>query len=183
MASPPIAEESHMLEQLRALVRAVPDFPVRGIVFRDITPLLGDAAGLALAVELMVNPWRNDPPDLIVGTESRGFIFGTALARALNRGFVPIRKPGKLPCDSVKVDYELEYGTDTLEIHRDAIGHGQRVLIVDDLIATGGTLEASRDLVLAAGGEIAGCSVLIELTELCGSQRLKPDTVHSVLQY
>lgn len=172
-----------MLDQLRALVRAVPDFPQPGIMFRDITPLLGDASGLALAVELMANPWRNNPPDLIVGAESRGFIFGTALARALNRGFVPIRKAGRLPCDSVQAEYELEYGTDTLEVHRDAIAPGQRVLIVDDLIATGGTLEASRTLVETTGGVVAGFSVLIELTELCGRERLKPHTVHSVLQY
>ncbi|MCH2137448.1 MAG: adenine phosphoribosyltransferase [Phycisphaerales bacterium] len=172
-----------MLDQLRALVRDVPDFPQPGITFRDITPLLGDAAGLALAVELMANPWRTAPPDMIVGTESRGFIFGTALARALNRGFVPIRKPGKLPCASIQATYDLEYGSDILEMHTDAVAQGQSVLIVDDLIATGGTLQASRDLVQSAGGTVAGYSVLIELEALGGRQSLEPTPVHSVLQY
>ena len=172
-----------MLDELRALVRDVPNFPSEGIMFRDITPLLADAAGLALAVELMANPWRNDPPDIIVGAESRGFIFGTALARALNRGFVPIRKPGKLPYVCHAAQYELEYGTDTLEIHADAIADGQRVLIVDDLIATGGTLLASRELVEAAGGAVCGYSILIELLDLAGRNRLAPIPVHAVLQY
>lgn len=172
-----------MQEQLRSLVRDVQDFPSPGILFRDITPLLGDAAGLALAVELMANPWRNDPPELIVGAESRGFIFGTAIARALNRGFVPIRKPGKLPAAVHSAAYELEYGSDELEIHADAICDGQRVLIVDDLIATGGTLEASRELVESAGADIAGFSVLIELETLDGRARLHPHRVHSVLRY
>ena len=172
-----------MLDRLRALVRDVPDFPSPGVMFRDITPLLGDAAGLALAVEFMANPWRNDPPDLIVGAESRGFIFGTAIARALNRGFVPIRKPGKLPWDTHSAAYSLEYGTDELQVHVDAIDQGASVLIVDDLIATGGTLEASRRLVEAAGGRIVGFSVLIELAGLAGVDRLKPHVVHSVLTY
>ncbi|MCH2135827.1 MAG: adenine phosphoribosyltransferase [Phycisphaerales bacterium] len=172
-----------MLDQLRALVRDIADFPSEGILFRDITPLLGDAAGLAMAVELMANPWRNDPPDIIVGAESRGFIFGTAIARALNRGFVPIRKPGKLPGVVHRATYELEYGTDELQLHADSIKPGQRVLIVDDLIATGGTLEASRDLVTATGAQIAGFSVLIELVDLDGRARLDPLHVHSVLTY
>jgi adenine phosphoribosyltransferase len=172
-----------MLDRLRALVRDVPDFPKPGVMFRDITPLLADAAGLAMAVELMANPWRNDPPELIVGAESRGFIFGTAIARALNRGFVPIRKPGKLPWETHSATYSLEYGTDELEIHSDAIDQGASVLIVDDLIATGGTLEASRTLVEAAGGRIAGFAVLIELAGLDGARRLAPHTVHSVLTY
>ena len=172
-----------MQEQLRSLVRDVPNFPTAGILFRDITPLLADAAGLALAVELMANPWRNNPPDVIVGAESRGFIFGTAMARALNLGFVPIRKAGKLPTQVHRASYELEYGTDHLEVHVDAIKPGQRVLIVDDLIATGGTLEASRDLVRATGAEIVGFAVLIELESLDGRTRLLPLKVHSVLRY
>lgn len=180
--SPPSGEAA-IQEQLRSLVRGVQDFPTEGILFRDITPLLADAAGLALAVELMVNPWRNNPPDLIVGAESRGFIFGTAMARALNLGFVPIRKAGKLPGKLHRASYELEYGTDHLEVQVDAIKPGQRVLIVDDLIATGGTLEASRDLVNATGAEIVGFSVLIELEALDGQTRLRPHTVHSVLRY
>jgi adenine phosphoribosyltransferase len=174
---------SNLTEQLQSLVRDVPNFPSEGILFRDITPLLADAQGLAMAVELMASPWRNNPPELIVGAESRGFIFGTAMARALNLGFVPIRKAGKLPTKVHQASYALEYGTDKLEVQVDAIKPGQRVLIVDDLIATGGTLEASRALVLATGAQVAGFSVLIELEALDGRSRLLPHAVHSVLRY
>ncbi len=168
---------------LHALVRDVPDFPKPGIVFKDITPLLGDAAGLALAVELMVQPFRGTAIDLVVGAESRGFIFGTAVAKSLSAGFVPIRKPGKLPRPVERHQYELEYGTDALEIHRDAIRPGQRVLIVDDLLATGGTLGACCSLVRKLRGEIIGVAVFIELMILNG-RRLLPDyRVTSVLQY
>lgn len=172
-----------MPDRLKALVRDIADYPQPGIIFRDITPLLRDRAGLALAAELMVNPFRNDHIDVVVGAESRGFIFGTLLARALNAGFVPIRKPGKLPYDTQSRDYDLEYGSDTLEIHTDAIEPGQRVLLVDDLIATGGTMVASKQLVDALGGELIGMSVLIELGALGGRDRLAPHHVHSVLQY
>ncbi len=172
-----------MPERLRALVRDIPDYPHPGIVFRDITPLLRDRAGLALAAELMVNPFRNCQIDVVVGAESRGFIFGTLLARALNAGFVPIRKPGKLPGETCARDYDLEYGSDTLEIHTDAIEPGQRVLLVDDLIATGGTMLASRQLIEALGGELAGITVLIELAALNGAAKQAPHHVHSVLQY
>ncbi|MDP6986548.1 MAG: adenine phosphoribosyltransferase [Phycisphaerales bacterium] len=172
-----------MPERLRGLVRDIPNYPQPGIVFRDITPLLRDRAGLALAAELMVNPFRNCNIDVVVGAESRGFIFGTLLARALNAGFVPIRKPGKLPAQTHAQDYDLEYGSDTLEIHADAIAPGQRVLLVDDLIATGGTMIASRQLVDALGGELAGITVLIELTSLGGVLKQAPHYVHSVLQY
>jgi len=172
-----------MPERLRALVRDIPDYPHPGIVFRDITPLLRDRAGLALAAELMVNPFRNCQIDVVVGAESRGFIFGTLLARALNAGFVPIRTPGKLPGETCARDYDLEYGSDTLEIHTDAIEPGQRVLLVDDLIATGGTMLASRQLIEALGGELAGITVLIELAALNGGAKQAPHHVHSVLQY
>ncbi len=172
-----------MPERLRALVRDIPDYPHPGIVFRDITPLLRDRAGLALAAELMVNPFRNCQIDVVVGAESRGFIFGTLLARALNAGFVPIRKPGKLPGETCARDYDLEYGSDTLEIHTDAIEPGQRVLLVDDLIATGGTMLASRQLIEALGGELAGITVLIELAALNGGAKQAPHRVHGVLQY
>jgi adenine phosphoribosyltransferase len=131
----------------------------------------------------MVNPFRNSKIDVVVGAESRGFIFGTLLARALNAGFVPIRKPGKLPAPTHARDYDLEYGSDTLEIHADAIAPGQRVLLVDDLIATGGTMIASRQLVNALGGELAGITVLIELASLGGALKQAPHYVHSVLQY
>ncbi len=172
-----------MPDRLRALVRDIPDYPQPGIVFRDITPLLRDRAGLALAAELMVNPFRHSGIEVVVGAESRGFIFGTLLARALNAGFVPIRKPGKLPAETHARDYELEYGSDTLEIHADAVSPGQRVLLVDDLIATGGTMKASCELVDALGGELVGMSVLIELTALGGTAMLAPHHVHSVLSY
>jgi adenine phosphoribosyltransferase len=172
-----------MPDRLRALIRDIPDYPKPGIVFRDITPMLRDCAGLALAAELMVNPFRHCGIDIVVGAESRGFIFGTLLARALNAGFVPIRKAGKLPSSTIARDYELEYGQDTLEIHTDAINAGQRVLLVDDLIATGGTMEASCQLVDALGGKLVGVSVLIELVALGGASRIAPQQVHSVLTY
>ncbi len=172
-----------MPERLRTLIRDIPDYPHKGIIFRDITPLLADRAALALAAELMVNPFRSCGIEVVVGAESRGFIFGTLLARSLNAGFIPIRKPGKLPSKTMAKEYELEYGSDTLEIHTDAIHPGQRVLLVDDLIATGGTMDASCRLIEALGGKLAGISVLIELMGLNGAARLAPNSVHSVLAY
>ena len=176
------------IAQLKALIRDVPDFPKPGIVFKDFTPLIRDPAGLALAVELMVNPFRNRLPmggvDLVIGAESRGFIFGIALAQALSAGFVPVRKPGKLPWKHTSISYELEYGHDTLEIHADAIEPGQRVLLVDDLLATGGTMEACCQLVTRLKAQIVGITVLIELGFLPGRAKLaKYGSVHSVLQY
>ncbi|MCP4758687.1 MAG: adenine phosphoribosyltransferase [Planctomycetes bacterium] len=172
-----------MPERLRSLVRDISDYPQPGVLFRDITPLLRDRAGLALAAELMVNPFRNADIEVVVGAESRGFIFGTLLARALNAGFVPIRKPGKLPGNTESRNYDLEYGSDTLEIHADAVTPGQRVLLVDDLIATGGTMEASCQLIDALGGELVGITVLIELLSLGGASKITPREVHSVLKY
>ncbi|HRP63127.1 MAG TPA: adenine phosphoribosyltransferase [Phycisphaerales bacterium] len=172
-----------MPQRLEPLIREIPDFPKPGIIFKDITPLLADSAGLALAVELMANPFRKAHVDLVVGAESRGFIFGTAIAQALSCGFVPVRKPGKLPAQKKSRTYDLEYGTDTLEIHADAIGPGQRVLMVDDLLATGGTMRACCDLVSDLGAEIAGISVLIELAFLNGRDRLVPHNVRAVLRY
>jgi adenine phosphoribosyltransferase len=172
-----------MHESLTALIRDIPDFPKPGIRYKDITPLLSDPSGLSLAVELMANPWRDHRPDLVVGAESRGFIFGTALAQSLSCGFVPVRKPGKLPYETVSVDYELEYGTDTLEMHKDAIKPGQKVLLVDDLIATGGTAKAACDLIQRLGGEVLGLVVLIELEDLNGRDLLGPIEVHSLLRY
>jgi len=172
------------VEQLRALIRDVPDFPKAGIVFKDFTPLLADARGLALAVELMANPFRGIGVDLVVGAESRGFIFGMAIAQALSAGFVPIRKPGKLPRSVHGADYALEYGTDRLEIHSDAMAPGQRVLIVDDLLATGGTLRACCELAARTGAKAVGITVLIELEFLGGRTRLREfGDVHSVLRY
>lgn len=168
---------------LKAHIRDIPDFPKKGVLFRDITPMLADPAALALSIELMANRYRGKKVDLVVGAESRGFIFGTAVACALSAGFIPIRKAGKLPHHRIKCDYELEYGTDSLEMHSDAILHGQRVVIVDDLLATGGTLKAACDLVTQLGGHIVGISVLIELDALRGRDKLKPHPVNSVVQY
>jgi adenine phosphoribosyltransferase len=168
--------------QLKKLIRDIPDFPKPGILFRDITPLLANPSGLALSVELLANPFRGKNIDLVVGAESRGFIFGTAVACCLSAGFVLVRKPGKLPHKRVSMTYELEYGTDTLEMHADAIVAGQRVLIVDDLLATGGTMQACSDLVNKLGGKIVGIAVLIELSGLNGRAKL-PYDVHSVVRY
>ncbi len=171
------------IADLRGLIRDVPNFPKPGVMFKDITPLLADAAGLALAVELMAQPFRGKPLDVVVGAESRGFIFGTAVAKSLSSGFVPIRKPGKLPCATKRHDYALEYGTDALEIHQDAIAPGDRVLIVDDLLATGGTLRACCELVKALGGDIVGLVVFIELKGLGGRAQLSSYQTHSVIEY
>lgn len=172
------------LDYLYKLVKDVPDWPKPGILFRDITPLLSDPRGLAMAVELMASPFRGMGVELVVGAESRGFIFGTAVAQALSAGFVPIRKPNKLPRPTRTMTYELEYGTDTLQVHADAVRRGQRVLMVDDLLATGGTMKACCDLIDQLGGNIVGVTVLIELTELHGRQRLTPhDSVHAVIKY
>jgi adenine phosphoribosyltransferase len=160
------------LVTIRGFIRDVPDFPKPGIVFKDFTPLLRDPAALALHV------------DLVVGAESRGFIFGTAMAQSLSAGFVPIRKPGKLPHATAAQAYELEYGTDRVEIHVDAIAPGQRVLLVDDLLATGGTMDACCKLVRGLKATIVGISVLIELDGLRGRDRLKAyGDVHAVLNY
>ena len=170
--------------QLESYIRDIPDWPKPGVMFKDITPLLASPAALALAVERMANPFRGHHIEAVVGAESRGFIFGTAIAQALSAGFVPIRKPKKLPSQTCRMEYQLEYGTDCLEIHRDAIARGQKVLMVDDLLATGGTLKACCDLVDQLGGNIVGVTVLIELGFLQGRGKLKPyDNVHAVLQY
>lgn len=172
------------MEELRALIRDVADFPRAGIVFKDFTPLLANPRGLALAVELMANPFRGVGVEVVVGAESRGFIFGVAIAQVLSAGFVPVRKPGKLPRAVHGVEYELEYGRDRLEMHADAVRAGQRVLVVDDLLATGGTLGACAELVERSGGRIVGMSVLIELAGLRGRERVERfGRVESVLKY
>ena len=171
------------VQRLKRLIREINDFPKPGILFRDITPLLADPSGIALAVELLANPFRGKNIDLVVGAESRGFIFGTAVACCLSAGFVLVRKPGKLPHKKVAMSYDLEYGKDTLEMHADAIVKGQRVLIVDDLLATGGTMKACVDLVHHLGGEVAGLAVLIELAGLGGREKVAPIDVHAVLRY
>lgn len=171
------------VSELRTLIRDVPDFPKPGVLFKDITPLLADPAGLALAVEVMAQPFRGGKLDLVVGAESRGFIFGTAVATALSLGFVPIRKPGKLPAEVRRHEYTLEYGDDALEIHADALAPGQRVLLVDDLLATGGTLQACCELIRGLGADICSIVVLIELAELKGRDRLSGERIESVLKY
>jgi len=171
-------------DKLSSLIADVPDFPKPGVMFKDFTPLLADPGALALAVELMANPYRGKGIDMVIGAESRGFIFGIAIAQALSAGFVPVRKPGKLPRMVHGVDYDLEYGSDRLELHADALMRGHRVLLVDDLLATGGTMKASCELVQRSGAEIAGITVLIELCFLKGREKLNgTGEVHSVLKY
>jgi len=171
------------MDHLKRLIREIADFPKPGIMFRDISPLLADPAGLALAIELLANPYRGKYIDLVVGAESRGFIFGTAVASHLSAGFSLVRKPGKLPHTKVSVTYDLEYGTDTLEMHDDAVIEGQRVLVIDDLLATGGTMKACCDLVKQLGGDVVGAAVLIELEGLGGREKVGDIDVHSVLKY
>ncbi|HYF14657.1 MAG TPA: adenine phosphoribosyltransferase [Phycisphaerales bacterium] len=172
------------MEALLPLIVDVPNFPKPGVTFKDFTPLLRDPRGLALAVELMANPFRGSSVDVVVGAESRGFIFGIAVAQALSAGFVPVRKAGKLPRKVRAVQYALEYGTDRLEMHEDALQPGQRVLLVDDLLATGGTLEACATMVSQlADVKFVGISVLIELTALAGARKVSRFApVHSVIK-
>jgi len=171
------------ITKLRELIRGVPDFPKPGVVFWDITPLLANPAGLSLAVEYLTQPFRHEHVDLVAGAESRGFIFGTAVARNLSAGFIPIRKPGRLPADTHSEPYALEYGKDAVEIHKDAMQPGDRVLMVDDLLATGGTMAACCQLVRSLGGQIVGIAVLIELAYLNGRTQLRDYPVHSILTY
>lgn len=168
---------------LAKFVRDIPDYPKPGILFRDITPMLADPAALAAAARAMAGPFRDMNVDIVAAAEARGFIFATPLALELNAGFVPIRKPGKLPFDLHSFAYELEYGTDELQIHIDSVKPGQRVLLVDDLLATGGTMEACCRLIEKCDAEIVGCSFLIHLAKLGGEERLNPYKCHSVLTY
>jgi adenine phosphoribosyltransferase len=170
-------------EDLRARIREVPDFPKPGILFYDITTLLKDGPAFREAVALMLEPYRGTEIDLVVGMESRGFIFSAPMAFELGVGLVPVRKLGKLPHETLSVEYALEYGSNTLEIHKDAIQPGQRVLIVDDLLATGGTVRGTVDLVQRLGGEIVGLSFLVELVFLKGRERLDGLAVASVIEY
>lgn len=172
-----------MNDALKAKIRHVPDFPKPGILFYDITTLLRDPAGFHAAVDAMATPFRDTAIDIVVGVESRGFILGAAVADRLGAGFAPVRKVGKLPSKTIRATYSLEYGTDSLEIHSDAVERGQRVLIVDDLLATGGTARATADLVRQLGGEVHAMAFLIELADLNGRSRLTGENLYTVLTY
>jgi adenine phosphoribosyltransferase len=171
------------MDTLKTRIRHVPDFPKPGILFYDVTTLLKDPLGFRLAIDSMSQPYTGLGISLVVGIESRGFILGSAVADRLGAGFVPVRKVGKLPAATFRASYSLEYGTDSLEMHRDAIEPGQRVLIVDDLLATGGTARATVDLVRQTGGRVEGVSFLIELVALNGRAKLEGEAVRAVLQY
>ena|SRR5687767_2524349 len=171
------------MEDLKAKIRHVPDFPKAGILFYDVTTLLRDPLGFRATIDSMAAPFTGRGIDLVVGIESRGFILGAAVADRLEAGFVPVRKLGKLPAATIRATYDLEYGSDTLEMHRDAIQPGQRILIIDDLLATGGTASATMDLVKQTGGHVEGISFLIELVSLGGRGRLAGEQVSAVLQY
>ncbi len=169
--------------ELKKLIRDVPNFPIEGIVFKDITTLLKDPNGYSETLDKLYNLAKRKEITKVIGIESRGFIFGGALAEKLNAGFVPIRKPGKLPAETVSESYQLEYGTDKIEIHKDALGPGDKVLIHDDLLATGGTMEAACKLVEKLGAEIVQISFLIDLTFLNGKEKLEGYDVHSLIEY
>jgi len=168
---------------LSHFIREIPDWPKPGILFYDITPLLGDPHALRAAVEAMCAPYTDAGISYVAAVEARGFIFGTAVAACLNAGFVPIRKQGKLPFETQSVTYDLEYGTDTIEVHRDAVPAGAKVLMVDDLLATGGTMKAACELVEKVGGQVHEITCLIELTDLGGRAKLAPYEIHTVISY
>ena len=170
------------MSDFERLIRDIPDFPKPGIVFKDITPLLADAAAFRAMIDALVEPYRGRV-DAVLGIESRGFIIGAAAALALGTGIAIVRKPGKLPFHTHRASYELEYGSDTLEIHHDAVGHGHRVLLIDDLLATGGTASAAIELVERCGGKVTACAFVIELAFLDGRKRLAPHEVHSLVRY
>ena len=171
------------MDHLKKLIREVPDFPKEGINFYDITTLLKDAEGLKQTVDALADQFKGEQIDTVIGVESRGFIFAAPLAYNLGAGFVPVRKPKKLPAEKVSVSYDLEYGTDTLEMHKDAVGMGHKVLIVDDLLATGGTAKAVVDLVEQLGGEIVGLLFLVELDFLNGREKFNGYDVRSLIRY
>ena len=171
------------MEHLRQVIRDIPDFPKKGVVFKDITTLLRDPRAFSHAIDLLSSALDNRNYDALVGIESRGFIFASSLAYKLGKGLIPVRKPGKLPADTVQVTYQLEYGTDSLEMHSDAIEAGQRVVIVDDVLATGGTARAVAELVEKVGGTVEGLNFLLELDFLKGREKLTDYQVDSVLRY
>jgi adenine phosphoribosyltransferase len=171
------------MDHLKTRIRSVPDFPKAGILFYDITTLLQDADGFRMAIDAVTAPFKDQKIDIVVGIESRGFIFGAAVADRIGAGFAPVRKPGKLPSSTIRATYDLEYGSDSLEMHADAVRDGQHTLIIDDLLATGGTARATTDLVKKLGGNVVGIGFLIELVALNGRAKLSGENVHSVLKY
>ena len=175
--------QSDAMDAVRARIRDVPDFPQKGIVFKDITPVLSDRRLFRAVIDAFVARWRHERIDKVVGIESRGFIFGAPLAYALDAGFTIVRKPGKLPWDVIRESYSLEYGENVLELHVDAVGPGDRVLVVDDVLATGGTADAVGRLVARQGGTLVSFSFLVELGFLHGARLLGPERVHSLLTY
>ncbi|HUT15849.1 MAG TPA: adenine phosphoribosyltransferase [Anaerolineae bacterium] len=168
---------------LARMIRSIPDFPVEGILFRDISTLTKDPDAYQEAIDALIDHYADNDIDLVVGIESRGFVFGAPMAYEMGAGFVMVRKPGKLPAEAISASYTLEYGTNTLEMHKDSIQPGQRVLLVDDLIATGGSAKAAAELIEQLGGEIVGIAFLIELTDLNGVEKLKDYEVFSLIQY
>ena len=171
------------MDNLKKMVRDIPDFPKEGIIFKDITPILQNPKGLREAVETISNHYKSKKVDIVVGAEARGFILAPTVAFNLGAGFVPVRKPGKLPYEKISMSYALEYGTDTLEMHKDAIKKGQQVLMVDDLLATGGTMATCCRMVETLGGNIVGCAFLIELAFLNGKKALSKYDVYSLIKY
>lgn len=171
------------MDKLKKKIRTIPNFPKEGIMFRDITTLLGDPEGMRMVMEYFLVRYKGRKIDKVVGIESRGFIFGGALAYLLNVGFVPIRKKGKLPGETTSVTYELEYGTDTLEVHTDAIRPGENVLVIDDLIATGGSCKAAVDLVERLGGKVMECAFIVDLPDLKGKEKLKEYDIFTMVEF
>lgn len=174
---------SIMTKSIKSKIRTVPHWPKEGIMFRDITTLLKDAEGFKETIDLLYNRYKDEKIDKVIGIESRGFIFGAPLAYLLGCGFVPIRKPGKLPAEIESEEYTLEYGRDKIEVHKDAINKGDKILIVDDLIATAGTASAARNLVKKLGGELVECAFIVELTDLKGRDKLKGENIFSIVEF
>lgn len=174
---------SIMTKSIKSKIRTVPHWPKEGIMFRDITTLLKDAEGFKESIDLLYNRYKDESIDKVIGIESRGFIFGAPLAYLLGCGFVPIRKPGKLPAEIESEEYTLEYGKDKIEVHKDAINKGDKILIVDDLIATAGTASAARNLVKKLGGKLVECAFIVELTDLKGRDKLKGENIFSIVEF